>query len=60
MRTGMNFGREQFGIHTVSLAVAAFNERAVKVYKKVGFVPVQTLLQQTIGSEYEFVEMISK
>jgi [ribosomal protein S18]-alanine N-acetyltransferase len=36
-RTGLEFGRARFRPERVVLAVAAFNERAVKVYERAGF-----------------------
>jgi len=36
-RAGLEFGRERFRPQRVVLAVAAFNERAIKVYKRAGF-----------------------
>jgi RimJ/RimL family protein N-acetyltransferase len=36
-RTGLEFGRERYRPRLVQLHVAAFNERAVKVYARAGF-----------------------
>jgi aminoglycoside 6'-N-acetyltransferase/ribosomal-protein-alanine N-acetyltransferase len=36
-RAGLEFGRERFRPARVVLAVAAFNERAIKVYERAGF-----------------------
>ena len=36
-RTGLEFGRERHGPALVRLYVAAFNERAIKVYERAGF-----------------------
>jgi len=36
-RTGLEFGRERFRPERIVLAVAAFNERAIKVYERAGF-----------------------
>jgi [ribosomal protein S18]-alanine N-acetyltransferase len=37
VRTGVEFARSRFESHRVILDVAAFNERAIKVYERVGF-----------------------
>lgn len=37
VRLCMDFAREKYGQEKFRLSVAAFNERAVKVYKKLGF-----------------------
>ena len=36
-RAGLEFGRDRFRPARVVLAVAAFNERAIKVYERAGF-----------------------
>ena len=36
-RTGLEFGRERYRPALVRLYVAAFNERAIKVYERAGF-----------------------
>ena len=36
-RAGLEFGRERFRPERVVLAVAAFNERAIRVYERAGF-----------------------
>ena len=39
-RAGLQFGRRRFERAGIILAVAAFNERAIKVYERAGFVEV--------------------
>lgn len=42
----------------ITLSVATFNQRAIKVYKNIGFQPVNTFLQKTNGDVYEFMNMV--
>jgi ribosomal-protein-alanine N-acetyltransferase len=39
------------------LAVASFNERAQKVYRRAGFIPGASTLQRTNGGNYSFLAM---
>ena len=56
---GIDFGVKRFGYtqNSIMLAVASFNHRAIKLYKKIGFKPIGTYMQKTNGGEYEFVKM---
>lgn len=36
----------------------AFNQRAVKVYQKMGFKEVELFMQETNGSHFEFLIMV--
>ncbi len=57
-RAGVEFGREQFRPAKVILAVAAFNQRAVKVYERVGFVEVGRHVRRfERWGDVEFVDM---
>jgi ribosomal-protein-alanine N-acetyltransferase len=40
-----------------TLRVAQFNLRAIKVYKKLGFLETEVYLQETNGGKYEFIIM---
>ncbi|MCL1632817.1 GNAT family N-acetyltransferase [Sporolactobacillus sp. CPB3-1] len=42
----------------ITLSVAAFNRRAIKVYLKVGFEEEKRYMQATNGGHYEFITMI--
>lgn len=55
---GMNYIIEHFSPSFISLAVATFNKRAIKVYRKAGFQETTTFIQSTNGGEFEFVIMI--
>jgi [ribosomal protein S18]-alanine N-acetyltransferase len=57
VEAGMAFARERFRPRRFRLAVATFNERAIKVYERAGFVAVRTYDHATAGSVYRFLEM---
>ena len=56
-RAGLNFSRSRFSPKTIQLRVAAFNERAIKVYHRIGFSEVEHYMNRTNGGEFEFVRM---
>ena len=45
------------GADRITLAVAAFNVRAVRVYERVGFVETGREVRHVAGRDWEFVEM---
>ena len=51
------FVRTRFDPRRFTLAVASFNERALRVYERCGFVEVARSVRTTAGAEWEFVEM---
>ncbi|QPC48302.1 GNAT family N-acetyltransferase [Mangrovibacillus cuniculi] len=57
MTAGLNFIQKEFGVDKVTLAVATFNQRAIKLYRNVGFEDVEVFMQETNGSTYEFLRM---
>jgi [ribosomal protein S18]-alanine N-acetyltransferase len=57
VETGMAFARERFRPQRFRLAVATFNERAIRVYERAGFMAVRTYDHATAGSVYRFLEM---
>ena len=57
VEAGLDFARERYAVEVFRLAVAAFNERAIRVYQSVGFEKEETYQQETNGGEYEFVAM---
>jgi [ribosomal protein S18]-alanine N-acetyltransferase len=57
LAAGLDYGRERFAPEQFSLAVATFNERAIKVYERAGFERVRVYMHETNGAEWEFVEM---
>ena len=55
---GIDFGRRRFGLSRVILNVAAFNERAIKVYEQAGFREIGRHTRRfDRWGEVEFVEM---
>ena len=51
---GMDYAKHQFGFSKFLLTVASFNQRAIKMYLKVGFVEIGRFIVST----YEFIVMI--
>jgi [ribosomal protein S18]-alanine N-acetyltransferase len=57
VEAGLEHGRTDYGAERFTLAVAAFNRRAIAVYERVGFAVVRTYTHHTNGADWEFVEM---
>ncbi len=57
LAAGLDYGRERFAPERFSLAVATFNERAIKVYERAGFERAHVYMHRTNGADWEFVEM---
>ncbi|MBN1440038.1 MAG: GNAT family N-acetyltransferase [Anaerolineales bacterium] len=58
VQAGLEFARRRFHPKRFHLEVAAFNQRAIRLYEKLGFLKEKTHLQRTNGGEFEFVQMI--
>lgn len=58
VRAGVAFAQTRFSVKRVSLRVATFNQRAIRVYERAGFVRGGIFMQWTNGGEYEFLHMI--
>jgi ribosomal-protein-alanine N-acetyltransferase len=43
--------------HNIKLAVAAFNQRAIKVYQKIGFTQTKKTIRDTPIGKVDFIEM---
>lgn len=56
-KAGLKFAISQFTPNEITLSVATFNDRAIKVYKKAGFEPGEIFMQDTNGSRFEFLKM---
>jgi ribosomal-protein-alanine N-acetyltransferase len=57
MKAGLSFAKQRFSPTFFRLAVATFNQRAIRLYEKVGFQPGRVYMHKTNGGEYEFLEM---
>lgn len=56
-KVGVEYAVLKYNPQEITLSVATFNERAIKVYKKAGFTAVATFMQDTNGSRFEFLKM---
>lgn len=54
---GLEFARHQFAPASFRLYVLSWNERAIRVYERVGFTRSRVLVQRNAHGESEFVEM---
>ncbi|WP_374055937.1 GNAT family N-acetyltransferase [Rossellomorea sp. FM04394] len=57
LNSGIDFVQSRFSPGKITLSVATFNQRAIKTYRKIGFKDIDTFMQDTNGSTYEFVKM---
>ncbi|MGM0751670.1 MAG: GNAT family N-acetyltransferase [Bacillota bacterium] len=57
LNSGIDFVQSTFSPDKITLSVATFNQRAIKTYRKIGFKDIDTFMQDTNGSTYEFVKM---
>lgn len=58
LHAGMDFVQARFIVDKITLSVATFNLRAIKVYRKAGFREKDTFMQDTNGGTYEFLRMV--
>jgi ribosomal-protein-alanine N-acetyltransferase len=58
LATGMQFVAEHFGVRGYTLAVAAFNDRAITVYQRAGFKLTDRYNHSTNGGIHAFVRMV--
>jgi ribosomal-protein-alanine N-acetyltransferase len=54
---GIGLVRQMHGDMRITLAVAAFNRRAITVYERCGFVITGRHVRHTSGDDWEFVDM---
>ena len=57
VRAGLDFAQSRFSPKSIQLHVAAFNKRAIKVYKRVGFREAEHYMNRTNGGEFDFIRM---
>jgi [ribosomal protein S18]-alanine N-acetyltransferase len=57
LTAGLDFARQRFAPATFRLAVAAFNQRAIHLYEKVGFQAVATFVSPTRNGDASFLLM---
>ena len=57
LETGMGFAATTFGAESYALTVAAFNLRAIMVYRRAGFQEVARYAHTTNGGVHEFVRL---
>ena len=57
LKAGLEFAKSKYIPQTITLSVATFNQRAIKVYRKIGFEEVDAFMQDTNGDSFEFLNM---
>ncbi|MQR95942.1 GNAT family N-acetyltransferase [Fictibacillus phosphorivorans] len=57
LKSVIEFVKREYEPRKLTLSVATFNQRAIKVYKKIGFQENKTFMQATNGGEFEFIKM---
>lgn len=57
LKEGMEFIKFEANPQKITLSVATFNQRAINVYRKVGFKDVEIFMQDTNCSTFEFLKM---
>ena len=57
VQAGLEFGRRTFAPRAFCLTVATFNQRAIIVYERAGFVTGKRFVKWVRGSSREFMEM---
>lgn len=52
----IDYINKRYSYGVLSMSVASFNKRAIKVYESCGFKEQTTFLQETNGGKYEFIK----
>ncbi|RKQ28183.1 GNAT family N-acetyltransferase [Oceanobacillus halophilus] len=58
LQASINFIQSEFKPKKITLSVATFNQRAIKLYRRIGFKDVETFMQHTNSSTFEFLKMV--
>jgi ribosomal-protein-alanine N-acetyltransferase len=58
VQAGLAFARRRFSSPEIRLWVATFNQRAVKIYERAGFVPMRHETRNLVGTSWDFLEML--
>ncbi len=53
----IDYGREKYKFNYIDLIVAKFNNRAIKVYEKLGFKVIEEFVNTIRGNDYDFLAM---
>ncbi len=53
----IDFGREKYKFNYIDLIVAKFNNRAIKVYEKLGFKVIEEFVNTIRENDYDFLAM---
>lgn len=56
----LDFGKSTYKFNEIQLLVAKFNERAMKIYEKLGFKKTEEFIWNVNGEEKEFIAMVKK
>lgn len=54
---GLEFAHERYAPARIQLAVAAFNQRAIRVYERAGFSQCESYTHRTNGGDHAFLRM---
>lgn len=57
VQAGLDFARAKFAPSSFRLFVFPWNERAIRIYERAGFVRVGTVMQHTLEGDRPFIEM---
>ena len=58
LEAGLAFARQHLAPSSFRLDVARFNQRAIRVYERGGFIATRTFERRVGGNPYEFIEMV--
>ena len=53
----LDFAKEKYNLKNIELSVLKFNERAIRLYKSLGFKVTDEFMGKTVKGEMEFIKM---